>query len=172
MWFQALSIKYIDRGAPVPGLKKRDITELCAEELEGLAVRAYRFLVNWTAAQPRSFRRLDIRPTNRPWAAPSSRNLAAEFLPGWNGRYLLTLTLFDSHSERENRRYSFELWDISKTQPKLLAELLVAGLLGYAINTSPGCDNVLAITRRDGFFRSDLILTQLLCKLIDTCSTD
>lgn len=80
----------------------------------------------------------------------SSRNLATEFLPGWNGKYLLTLTLFDYSSDAENRRYSFELWDIGTPDTtKPIGELLVAGLLGYAVNSEAGSPHVLSVTRRN-----------------------
>lgn len=71
-----------------------------------------------------------------------------------DGRYLLTLTLYTTSSDRESRRFSFQCWDLSQTQaqgePTAIAELLVAGLLSYAVNTSPDSPNVLSITLRGG----------------------
>ena len=143
----------------MPGLDNDSTVELASlssEQLERLTVRAYRFWSNWTSLEPKCHARLDIQPTSRPWAQAGSRNLAAEFLPGWGGRYLLTLTLFDSSSDRENRRFSFECWDLRAAESadgtirKPIAELLVAGLLGYAVNTALGNEHVLAVTRRNG----------------------
>ena len=122
---------------------------MSAEGLEQLVVRAQRFWSNWTSWEPKLFRQVEIQPAHRPWSPSGARNLAAEFLPGYGGRYLLTLTLFDATSDRDNRRFSFECWDISGPQPTILAELLVAGLLGYAVNSEASSPHVLAISRRE-----------------------
>ncbi len=113
-------------------------------------MRAHRFWKNWISAQPTSFTHVQLGQTRRMWSNSGSRNLSVEFLRGWGGRYLMTLTLFDSSTDRENRRYSFECWDLSLEQPKPIAELLVAGLLGYAMNDVAGSTHVLAITKREG----------------------
>ena len=155
VWHQALSSRFLKRGLPVPGLRRdhtrdEDISKLTSSELEHLVIRAHRFWTNWTSPQPTSFSQTQLHPSRRTWSSSGSRNLAAEFLPGWRGRYLLTLTLFDSSaSDRENRRYAFECWDLSLEHPQPIAELLVAGLLGYAINDVAGSRHVLAVTRRE-----------------------
>ena len=153
VWHKALSAHFLQPGLPVPGLGSHDgdLTTLSAEQLEGLTIRAHRLWSNWASPQPHCYRTINIHPTKRLLGQSSSRNLAAEFLPGRNGRYLLTLTLFDYSSDAEHPRYSFELWDIripDTTKP--IAELLVAGLLGYAVNSLPGTPHVLAVTRRNG----------------------
>lgn len=154
VWHEVLSHRFLQPGFPVPGLfgTTRDISGLSTEDLERLAVRAHRFWLNWTSSNPQAFSHLDIRPTRRPWthAGSNTRNLAASFLSGTGGRYFITLSLFDSSSDRENRRYSFECWDLNAPQnPELIAELLVSGLLGYAFNSLPGHRDILAVTRRD-----------------------
>ncbi|RDX54063.1 hypothetical protein OH76DRAFT_1373978 [Lentinus brumalis] len=160
VWHKALSVRFLHRGLPVPGLKQDQqdaVSEFDATELERITVRAHRFWKNWISAQPTSFTQVQLGQTRRMWSNSGSRNLSVEFLRGWGGRYLMTLTLFDSSTDRENRRYSFECWDLSLEQPKPIAELLVAGLLGYAMNDVAGSTHVLAITKREG--RSAALLT-------------
>ncbi|RPD53930.1 hypothetical protein L226DRAFT_616091 [Lentinus tigrinus ALCF2SS1-7] len=165
VWHSALSAHFLQRGLPIPGLhhdhdkEEETILKLTASELERLVVRAHRFWTNWTSAQPTSFSHVHLVPTRRLWSNTGSRNLSVEFLRGWSGRYLMTLTLFDSSTDRENRRYSFECWDLSLQQPKPIAELLVAGLLGYAINDVPGSTHVLAVTRRES--RTNQLITTI-----------
>ena len=124
-------------------------TGMSAETLEQLVIRAQRFWSNWTSLEPKPFRQVEIQSTRHPWSSKGARNLAAEFLPGYRGRYLLTLTLHDSFSERDTRRFSFECWDISGPEPTLLADLHVASLLGYAVNSVASSPHILAICRRE-----------------------
>ncbi|KAI0694575.1 hypothetical protein C8T65DRAFT_666621 [Cerioporus squamosus] len=160
VWHRALSVRFLQRGIPVPGLhldQPDDVSKLNTTELERIVVRAHRFWKNWTSAQPTSFTQVHLGQTRRLYQNAGSRNLSVEFLRGWGGRYLMTLTLFDSSTDHEHRRYSFECWDLGLEQPKLVAELLVAGLLGYAMNDVAQSTHVLAITRREG--RTDGLIT-------------
>ncbi|KAH9940738.1 uncharacterized protein BXZ73DRAFT_98568 [Epithele typhae] len=150
VWHQALISRFVRSGLPTPGLHETDLTSLPSAALEHLVVCAHRLHSNWTSPRPQATRRADIHPTHRAWPAIGARNLAAEFLAGHGGRYLLTLTLFDSSTESNNRRFSFECWDLAAPErPVLLAEFLVASILGYAVNTEPGYPHVLAVLRRE-----------------------
>ncbi|KAI0741255.1 hypothetical protein C8Q80DRAFT_1193359 [Daedaleopsis nitida] len=176
VWHKALSIRFLQAGIPIPGINRWHAldSELSAEQLEQLTIRAYRLWTNWTSPQPQHFTQLDIRPTSRAWAANArTRNLAVFFLPGCNGRYLLTLSLLDS-SERDDRRYSFECWDLhtadaDRLTMKPVAELLVAGLLGYSPNSAPESPHVLAVTRRHG---ADQMITTTYTIDFDTPGQD
>ncbi|PIL24774.1 hypothetical protein GSI_12660 [Ganoderma sinense ZZ0214-1] len=155
VWHDVLSTRFLQKGLPIPGIKDRCVSSLSAAGLERVTIRASRYWSNWISPQPQCYFSLEIRPTARPWTSiPSHRNLAAEFLPWMDGRYLLTLTLYTTSSDRESRRFSFQCWDLAQTQtqgaPTEIAELLVSGLLSYAVNTSPDSPNVLAITLRGG----------------------
>ncbi|KAI1790291.1 hypothetical protein LXA43DRAFT_1017343 [Ganoderma leucocontextum] len=155
VWHHALSTRFLQKGFPTPGIKNHNVSSLSAGQLERLTIRASRYWSNWTSSQPQCYTRLDIRPTARPWSSlPSHRNLAVEFLPWLDGRYLLTLTLYTTSSDRESRRFSFQCWDLARNQaqgePTKIAELLVSGLLSYSVNTSPDSPSVLAVTVRGG----------------------
>lgn len=156
VWHEALSSRFLLNGIPVPGLQCRnDIFSLSAIELERLTIRASRYWSNWISPQPQCYTRLDIRPTARPWSfSPSHRTLAIEFVTRQNSLYLLTLTLSTVSTDRENRRFSLECWDLPRGQAlgqaNKIAELLISGLLSYSVDVTPNSKHLVAITNRDG----------------------
>ena len=155
VWHDALSTRFLQKGLPIPGMKDHSVSSLSTALLEQVTIRASQYWSNWTSPQPQCYASFEIRPTARPWSSlPSHRNLAVEFLPQRDGCYLLTLTLYTTSSDRESRRFSFQCWDLARTQaqgePTEIAELLVSGLLSYAVNASPDSPNILAVTLRGG----------------------
>lgn len=120
---------------------------MSAHELEKLTVRALRFWSNWQAPQPKDCQQLRIRPYRPTTPARGARNLAVIFLPDHPG-YILVLTLYDDVSH--NRRYCFELWDISSASSAVFVDdIQVEALLGYAVNRVRGSSNAMIVTRRD-----------------------
>ena len=151
VWHEVLSTQFLRSGLSIPGIHAHNsIPDLTAGELERLAVRAHRFWINWTSPCPKPTRHVVVSPTNRLWTFVSARNLACEFLPGHGGRYLLSLTLYErSSSDSEVGRFSFECWDISCSPPVSLATMLVANLVGYAVNSQSSSPHMLAVSRRE-----------------------
>ncbi|KAL1945087.1 hypothetical protein VTO73DRAFT_2707 [Trametes versicolor] len=147
VWHEALSRHARQSGLPIPRLEGAEQSALSAHELEKLTVRALRFWSNWQAPQPTDCQQLRIRPYRPTTPARGARNLAVIFLPDHPG-YILVLTLYDDVSH--NRRYCFELWDISSASSAVFVDdIQVEALLGYAVNRVRGSSNAMIVTRRD-----------------------
>ncbi|KAH9832661.1 uncharacterized protein C8Q71DRAFT_777549 [Rhodofomes roseus] len=147
VWHDALHTHILARGLPLPGLRARSLDTLSAIELEELTFRALALRRNWTSSHPRSTRSAELVPPNIPPGA-RPRNLAVHYLPGREGRYLLTITLYDEPAAP--RKYVVHCWDIGEEagEPKVVAALRCTDLTGATVNTDPSHPGILAITRR------------------------
>ncbi|TFY50825.1 hypothetical protein EVJ58_g10872 [Rhodofomes roseus] len=130
-----------------PRLARASLDTLSAIELEELTFRALALRRNWTSSHPRSTRSAELVPPNIPPGA-RPRNLAVHYLPGREGRYLLTITLYDQPAAP--RKYVVHCWDIGEEagEPKVVAALRCTDLTGATVNTDPSHPGILAITRR------------------------
>ncbi|KAH9926982.1 uncharacterized protein B0H18DRAFT_1210872 [Fomitopsis serialis] len=139
VWHDALHAHVLARGLPLPGLHARPLSTLTAVELEKLTLRALALLRNWTSAHPRSTRSIELVPPGIP-AGARARNLAVHYLPGREGRYLLTITFYDEPAAPR----------------KVVATLRCMNLTGANVNTDPNHPGILAITQR---WPSDAVTT-------------
>ena len=147
VWHDALHTHILAAGLPVPGLHDRPLVALSADDLEQLTLRALALRSNWTSASPRTTRCADLVPPGLPSDA-RARNLAVHYLPGREGRYLLTVTFYDEPAAP--RQYVIHCWDIGKGtgQPRVVATLRCVNLTGAIVNTDPTHPGILAVTRR------------------------
>ena len=94
VWYDAIKRHVIRQGLPVPAASVADLKALTAQHLEARAVHALRFHDNWNAAHPRAraivkFSAAQYRDDQLPDEHQTSVSHVA-FLPGGDGRYLLT----------------------------------------------------------------------------------
>ncbi|KAI0630815.1 hypothetical protein C8Q77DRAFT_1232241 [Trametes polyzona] len=150
VWHDCLSRHARKSGLPIPNSDESARCALSSSELEALTLRSIRFWSNWQCPRPLSHRHVAIQPRLK-GSPPNNvaRNLAVVFFPGYPA-HILTLTLYDHVTQHRERRYNFELWDISDLdRVTCIDELPIEALLGYAVNTVRGSVSTMIITRRD-----------------------
>ncbi|KAI0645748.1 hypothetical protein C8Q79DRAFT_911550 [Trametes meyenii] len=94
VWFDAMKRHVVQKGLPIPAASVADLKALNAEHLEARTVHASRFHDNWYSAHPVAKKAIEFS------AAPYMDNQLPEedkpavthlsFLPGRNGKYLIT----------------------------------------------------------------------------------
>ncbi|KAI0675559.1 hypothetical protein C8Q78DRAFT_1005131 [Trametes maxima] len=150
VWHEALSRHAARSHLPIPGLEDYGTSELSATQMERQTRRAMRFWRNWLSSRPEAYQHITIRPARPVARNRTPRNLGVMFLPDVPD-HVLTLTLYDDTAQ--DRRFSFELWDIrpamSGAEATCVDTLQIEALLAYAINATYGCVANIAITRRD-----------------------
>ncbi|KAI0367624.1 hypothetical protein BV20DRAFT_1024247 [Pilatotrama ljubarskyi] len=147
VWHEALSRHSRQSRLPIPALAECELWVLSASDLERLTLRALRFWANWQSPRPEAYKHVPISPIRSMERSRGARNLAVVFLPNLPG-HVLTLTLYNDNSQ--DRRYSFELWDVRQTSKAIHVDhLALEGLLGYAVNSDPDGACTMAVTRRD-----------------------
>ncbi|KAH9851839.1 hypothetical protein C2E23DRAFT_876722 [Lenzites betulinus] len=148
VWHDALTRHAWHSRLPIPNLDAYEHLDITARELETMTLRALGFWSNWLSPHPKAHQHLSILPSRPLTPACAARNLAAIFLPDFP-KHILILTLYDDVAHQ--RRYAFELWDISDySKPALLLdEHPMQALLGYAVNTIRGSSCTMTISRRD-----------------------
>ncbi|KAI0358228.1 hypothetical protein OH77DRAFT_1253981 [Trametes cingulata] len=148
VWHEALARHARQSRLSIPALSQADapLASLSASELERLTLRALRFWSNWLSPRPHAYRHIPVLPMRSIERSRGARNLAVVFLPNVPG-HVLTLTLYNDNSQE--RRYSFELWDVrGRGKAVYVDHHALEGLLGYAVNSARDGACTMTITRR------------------------
>ncbi|KAI0775768.1 hypothetical protein BD413DRAFT_470436 [Trametes elegans] len=94
VWYDAMKRHVVSKGLPIPAASVADLKALDAEALEARAVHASKFHDNWNAAHPVSRKAVAFSAvTYMDDQVPDDHLTAVShlvFLPGQNGRYLVT----------------------------------------------------------------------------------
>ena len=136
----------VNQNLPLPGLGRRSIRDLNSAELEALARRATKYHQNWTSHHPKMTNSTMI--SSREMSSYSGvRTLATLFLPGYNGRYLVTSSFLES--SREPRSIVVHCWDLGNPNlPRSVATLSISTFAAISVNQEADTSAMVSVTRR------------------------
>ncbi|CAK5273814.1 unnamed protein product [Mycena citricolor] len=137
LWFSLLQNEIVRKRIPIPGLKRRGLEDLPAEELERLFFNSLRLHRNWTSRAPVALHSSAFTVTDDPRA----QVVSLTFLPGMGGRWLISLALTP---KPQGRLFSLQCWSLSE-HPNCVAQRTFTDLRGLRINTDPGHPGMLAV---------------------------
>ena len=138
LWYLLLRNHVLRKNLLIPGLGNRSIDSFSSGELEECTRRALRLHAVWASRSPPSPKTAHISPV----PGSRTRNIALQFLPGREQRWLLSITAVTT--ERTNW-FAIQCWDVDSRPPMCVARLPVAMLAGYAVNSDQDAQTVLAL---------------------------
>ena len=137
LWYMLFCKHVLEKGLPIP-LGNRSIDSLLSAELEHCTRRALRLHSAWTSLSPPFLRESRISPVPN----SKSRNIALQYLPGRDQRWLLSVTAVTTE---RTTWFAIQCWNVDSRTPVCVAKLATASLSSYAINSDPDTQAVLAI---------------------------
>ncbi len=126
-------------------MTKDRVSVLSSSELEDITRGALRLRKNWSSATPRPTKSFQLDAASSP-LHQRPRILSLLPVPGWDNRYLFSLTLVDQGARR--REYSIDCWDLKAPNRSSIANFRCKDLFSTCMNADSRHPHVFCITRK------------------------